>query len=289
MSLREVQATGAEALNLATVLLQRARLADPLAGIWEAADFQWWWRVPRTSDDAEKVFWLDDQGPVAGIHGSSWANDTWQIDPVIVPGVTSISPEKVWQKALELGARYAPGGFDVPIRDDDSMFRGFARDSGLFAGDSDWTAWMDAADKPEISPLADRFTIVDRTQRVGEPHPMQDRNGEGIAERLAELSLYDPSLDLAVKSEDGRNAAYILFWFDPATSVGLIEPVRTHDAFQRMGIARALLTFGINRLVVKGAERLKVSWETEPAGALYHKVGFKQQSTSTWHHAELKQ
>ncbi len=58
--MREVRAAGFEALSLATELLQRARRADPLAGVWEAADIQWWWRRPRGSDDVEKVFWFDD-------------------------------------------------------------------------------------------------------------------------------------------------------------------------------------------------------------------------------------
>jgi hypothetical protein len=35
---QEVRANGHEALMLATALLQRVRLADPGAGLWEAAD-----------------------------------------------------------------------------------------------------------------------------------------------------------------------------------------------------------------------------------------------------------
>ena len=40
MSVREIKAAGLEALMLATELLQRARRADPQAGLWEAADVQ---------------------------------------------------------------------------------------------------------------------------------------------------------------------------------------------------------------------------------------------------------
>ena len=40
MAIDEVQAKGREYLALATELLQRARLADPEAGLWEAADLQ---------------------------------------------------------------------------------------------------------------------------------------------------------------------------------------------------------------------------------------------------------
>ena len=42
MAINEVQASGLEYLALATELLQRARLADAEAGVWEAADLQWW-------------------------------------------------------------------------------------------------------------------------------------------------------------------------------------------------------------------------------------------------------
>ena len=41
MAIDEVQAKGLEYLTLATELLQRARLADAEAGLWEAADLQW--------------------------------------------------------------------------------------------------------------------------------------------------------------------------------------------------------------------------------------------------------
>jgi hypothetical protein len=44
-------AAGLGRLNATTTVLQRARLADPLGGMWEAADVQWWWRRPRATDE----------------------------------------------------------------------------------------------------------------------------------------------------------------------------------------------------------------------------------------------
>jgi hypothetical protein len=61
-SVKEVRATELEAVALATSMLQRARLADPLVGMWEAADVQWWWRTPQRSDEVEQLFWIDDDG-----------------------------------------------------------------------------------------------------------------------------------------------------------------------------------------------------------------------------------
>lgn len=57
---RIIGASGRDAMLLATDLLQRARRADPDAGVWEAADAQWWWRRARLSDNVERVFWVDD-------------------------------------------------------------------------------------------------------------------------------------------------------------------------------------------------------------------------------------
>src|SRR5581483_8969636 len=45
--------------------------------------------------------------------------------------------------------------------------------------------------------------------------------------------LYDPELDLAVETADARVAGYSLYWFDPVTKTGLVEPVRVEDDYQR--------------------------------------------------------
>jgi predicted N-acetyltransferase YhbS len=288
VAVREVGAAGFDALMLATALLQRARRADPLAGVWEAADPQWWWRTPRRSDQAEKLFWIDDDGPVAGVLLTSWTDEDWQCDPVVAPGPSGPEPEVVWRRALQLGAAHAPTGFDVPVSDDDRTFTALAERSGLTAGDRDSTAWMGAAERPSVRAPADGFVLVDRTQRRDVPHPMEPRNGEDVAQRLERCPLYDPALDLAVETDDGRTAGYSLFWLDATTSVGLVEPVRVEDGFQRRGLARAMLCAGIERLVAMGAERVKVSYETEAAGALYRDVGFRPTSTATWYRARPK-
>ena len=285
VSLREVKAAGFEGLMLATALLQRARRADPRAGLWEAADVQWWWRKPQRSDEVAKLFWIDDEGPVAGVLLTSWTDDAWQCDPVIVPGAAGIEPGVVWSRALELAAQYAEQGFDVPVRDDDETFLKLAQRSGLTAGDRDSTAWMQAGDRPPVLAPPEGFVLVDRTQRHDAPHPMRHRNGDHVAQRLAQCPLYDPALDLAIETADGRIAGYSLYWFDPKTKVGLVEPVRVEDEFQRRGLGRAMLTAGIARLVASGAERVKISYETDAAGALYQGVGFRWESSATWYRA----
>jgi ribosomal protein S18 acetylase RimI-like enzyme len=212
-----------------------------------------------------------------------------QCDPIVVPGVSSPEPEVVWARALEEAAAHAVGKVAVPVSDDDFAFGEFLEGSGLVAGESDTTGWMDAGDRPSLQPLAEGFSLVDRTQRRGTPHPMRHRSGEAVEERLGQCPLYDPGLDVAVETVDGEIAGYSLFWFDPTTKVGLVEPVRVEDDHQRRGLARAMLTEGIDRLVKRGAERVKVSYESDAAAALYEGVGFNPTSTATWYEGRTHQ
>lgn len=285
MSMGEVTAAGLEALTLATALLQRVRRADPQAGLWEAADVQWWWRSPRRSDEVDKLFWIDEEGPVAGVLLTSWTDDDWQCDPVIVPGAAGPKPGVVWRRAMEHAAKHSADGFDIPVSDDDRAFTELAQRSGLTAGHRDSTAWMDVADRPDVPALPEEFVLTDRTQRRDAPHPMRHRNGGRVAQRLGQCPLYDPALDLAVETTDGRVAGYSLYWFDPTTKVGLVEPVRVEGEFQRRGLARAMLAAGIDRLAMSGAQRVKISFETDAAAAVYQGVGFRLTSTATWYRA----
>ena len=76
-----------------------------------------------------------------------------------------------------------------------------------------------------------------------------------------------------MQTVDGRVAGYSLYRFDPATRVGLVEPVRVEDEYARLGLARAMLTVGIDRLARGGAQRIKMGFESEAVAALYQGVG----------------
>ena len=86
---------------------------------------------------------------------------------------------------------------------------------------------------------------------------------------------------LAVETVDGQVGGYALFWFDPVTHVGMLEPMRVEDEYQRRGLARAMLTAGLDRLASRGARRLKVNYATDAARSLYVGAGFRVTSTST--------
>jgi predicted N-acetyltransferase YhbS len=260
-------------LNATTTVLQRARLADPLGGMWEAADVQWWWRRRRATDELALPVWSDQTGPVAAAGLTAW-DDTWQADVFAVPSI--VDEEDVWAATLE-AAGHRGEVLRVLVCDGDAL-AGLAIQSGFVMTDElSGTAWMDADRRPPVAQV-DGFAIVDRVTRADRPHPMIARNGELVEARLRQCSLYDPALDLAVEDADGTVAGYALFWFDHTTLVGLLEPMRVQDEYQRRGLARMLLTNGLDRLGRKGARRLKVGFETDAARNLYLSAGFVQTS-----------
>src|SRR5437870_1301420 len=184
-------------------------------------------------------------------------------------------------RALEALEALGLEAVEVLAREDDSELRSLLAGAG-FVGDGERSGitWMNAQDRPDVAALPEGFALVDRAQDNSRPHPMRRRSGEGVEARLRQCSLYDPALDLAVEAADGSTAGYALFWFDPVTEVGLVEPMRVEDAYQRRGLARAMLTAGLNRLAERGARRLKVGYGTDVARGLYVGAGFRVTSTS---------
>jgi predicted N-acetyltransferase YhbS len=267
--------SGLERLNATTTVLQRARLADPLGGMWEAADVQWWWRSPRATDELALPVWFDELGPVAAAGLTAWS-DAWQVDVLAVPSI--VDEEVVWAATLEATAGHRGEALRVLVCGDDAPLARLAVQSGFAMSDElSGTAWMDADARAPVAHV-DGFAIVDRATRADRPHPMIARNGERVEPRLRQCSLYDPTLDLAVEDAAGIVAGYALFWFDHTTLVGLLEPMRVEDEYQRRGLARMLLTTGLDRLARKGARRLKVGFESDAARNLYLGAGFVQTS-----------
>ena len=280
VEIHEVRASGLEYVALATALLQRARLADPDAGLWEAADLQWWWRTPRRSDSIDHLFWLDAAGPVAGVVLTDWGR-RWGLDPILVSGISPVPLPTVLERGLDAVDALALEEVDALARDDDVELQDLLAAAGFTATDHSGISWMDAADRPEPSALPEGFRVVDRTEATTKPHPMRRRSGVEVETRFRQCSLYDPALDLAVEDAEGCTAGYALFWFDPVTRVGLLEPMRVEDEYQRRGLARAMLTEGLDRLARRGARRLKVGYATDAARRLYVGAGFRVTGTTT--------
>jgi len=279
--IRRVEASRLEALGLVSQLLHRVRLAHPTAGVWEASDFQWWWRRPRSSDAFGQAFWLDDEGPVAASIVTAW-QERWGLDPIALPGTERPLLVNAVDDGLERAARHRAPGLETLVRDDDDVLASILAERGFAPSDDrGGITWMDATDRPAPKPLPEGFELIDRSMAGDSIHPMTKRNGPDVAARLPQVPLYDPSLDLAIRHESGEIVGYALFWFDPVTRVGELEPMRVEDAWQRRGLARALLLHGLDRLAARGATRVKVSYASEPARALFPGAGFQIDTTDT--------
>ena len=206
---------------------------------------------------------------------TAWGN-TWQADVFAVPSI--VDAEDVWAATMDATAGYRGKALQVLVCAANAPLVGLAIQSGFAMTDElSGTTWMNADQRPPVTRV-DGFALVDRVTRANRLHPMIARNGELVEPRLRQCSLYDPTLDLAVEDAAGRVAGYALFWFDRTTRVGLLEPMRVEDEYQRRGLARMLLTNGLDRLGRAGARRLKVGFETDAARNLYVGAGFVQTS-----------
>lgn len=267
----EVTARGDRYLRLATALLQWMRLSWPDGGVWEAADVQWWWRAERPTDRPGQLFWLDRHGdPVAAVILTDFFHGI-QCDVLVPPGDGGFA-RTVWRAALgRVNALGLTAGF--PLRSDDAVGLAELTGAGLRPAGAPGVlaAWLDAGHRPPVPDLPPGYRLLSRADDQTRPHPLAARNGPRVESRLGRCGLYRAGLDLAVLDPAGQVAGYGLFWADPVTRVGLVEPMRTEDAHQRRGIARHILACGLDRLAASGCLRLKVMNDIP----LYLRAGFQ--------------
>ncbi|HSV37628.1 MAG TPA: GNAT family N-acetyltransferase [Nocardioidaceae bacterium] len=280
-----VRPTGHEYLALVTELLQRQRLADPVGGMWEAADLQWWYtRDPHPYDD-NAVIWLDGDVPVTAAVFTRWSEGKYGCDVLGDPTLRA-AWEFVRDRCDELvGASIAMEVDEaLPESAADAARAGFTQPVERYA-----VSWLDAAHRADVRPLPAGYALVARPDQDG-PHPMIGRNGDDVEARLRECSLYDPELDLALVTDDGAVAGYAMFWADRRTRVGLVEPMRIEDAHSGRGLAGTLLRAGLDAMAARGCDRFKVTHSVDNPAAerAYLGAGFQiQQYVQAYQRKEL--
>ena len=276
---------GLDYLAAATALLQRVRRAHPTHGSYEAAELQWWWSIPRSTDDLGQLFWFDDQGrPEAAVivndfgDGSSALYEEPTLVVIVMPDVTPDWIAHVVDRGLEQVGGYGIGAVELEVDRADDVMRDVLLGHGFtIKGDGLVECWLDADARPEVSPLNEGYRLFDRRGTMHRAHHMADPRRPDVEQRLLQTSLYRPDLDLVVLDGGDEVAAYGLFWYDPETATGVVEPMRTRDDHQQRGLARHILTTGVDLLAQAGATRISITFEPEnPASAhLYRSVGFE--------------
>jgi GNAT superfamily N-acetyltransferase len=263
--LKRREVAGLEYLDLVTTLLRRATLENPDGAVWVAADLQWWWRRDQHLDPARQVFWCDGDTPEAAVVMMDWGK---HFECVLLSSDNDLGSvhDLVWPEALDqFGAGRRQGKrVELAVCIDDLSTSELAQSAGFEATDDIYTInCMDAGNRPQVSPLVADFVLASRSDRPEDPHPMRSRNGEQVAEFLRQCSLYDPELDLCVYAPNGDVAGYGLFWAE--------------DAYERMGIARHVLTSGLDLVAKRGCTCLKIVYENanEVSTHIYRSSGFQ--------------
>ncbi|HEX4491357.1 MAG TPA: GNAT family N-acetyltransferase [Acidimicrobiia bacterium] len=281
--MREYQATGLEHLALVTELLHAARLANPTGGDWEAADLQWSWRRDQHPDPRASTFWLDDDRPAAAIVFTDWG-DNFGCQVLDARHDSASALRIAGTRFTELLDTFASKPTEMEIRGDDRALIDAASAAGFVATDEVHVGtMMPASARAPMTALPDGFVVSSYAERADRPHHMVARSGEHVAARLGECAVYRPDLDLCiVETATDAVAAYGLFWADTVTGVGLVEPMRTEDAFQGRGLASAVLRAGLDRLAEAGCSTLKIYFVkgNEPARRAYLGAGFVPQFES---------
>ncbi|WP_369142303.1 N-acetyltransferase family protein [Streptomyces sp. R44] len=87
---------------------------------------------------------------------------------------------------------------------------------------------------------------------------------------------YDPAREIVAEAPDGRIGAYTVHWVDTRNGLGHFEPVGTHEAFRRLGLARAVMAESMRRMAELGLRRVTVNHDAEnlAAARLYGSLGF---------------
>lgn len=275
---QEQHRVGTRYVEDATVLLQRVRNAHPTKGLYEAAELQWWWRKPRSTDSHRQLFWFDDLGrPEAAMIATDWGTRV-TLDPIVMPDATPDWVAEVVERGLTHAGQCGFDAVELEVDRINNVVREVLFDHDFsITEDGIVETWLTTNEKPEISPLHHGYRLASRHEARLYPHHMIERNGPQVEERLQQTSLYRADLDLLVLDDSEDVAAYGLFWFDPETLTGVIEPMRTEDDHQRRGLAHHILTSGIDLLAKAGAVHIKICFEPDnPASKdLYLSVGFQ--------------
>ncbi|WP_225804727.1 GNAT family N-acetyltransferase [Streptomyces sp. NK15101] len=134
--------------------------------------------------------------------------------------------------------------------------------------------------------VPDGFTVraatLDDAEALAEARNASFGSGwTGVAYRDGMMTRpgYDPAREIVAEAPDGRIGAYAVHWTDERNGLGHFEPVGTHEAFRRRGLARAVMAESMRRMAELGLRRVTVNHDAEnaPAARLYGSLGFTRE------------
>jgi GNAT superfamily N-acetyltransferase len=167
---------------------------------------------------------------------------------------------------------------------------GYASDEAALGDTGDWTQ-LNERDLTEVErpvlPAGFRFrtageagpqAAVRAHVDAWAPSAYTAQSYEGVRRTAA----YRSDLHVLVEAPDGTMAASTIMWLDSVNFTVEFEPVGTHPAYRRLGLARTMMLHGMRLARAAGATHATVVCRGAPgrpvARALYHGLGFRELS-----------
>ena len=96
--------------------------------------------------------------------------------------------------------------------------------------------------------------------------------------------VYVPERDLVAVTPDGTVGSFLIWWGDEATGIAQLEPVGTHPAHQRRGLAAAVFDRALADMRAAGMTRVRVETGEGRPGAIafYRSVGLEPFHRLQW-------
>jgi mycothiol synthase len=249
------------------------------------------WRLSSHSvlPARDVMVWENESGEQLGL--AAWQQPWAALDFFVRPGPTQHEVEEQlfarameWFQAMDQ-ERGAPLPYWVELRAGDAERQALVTSHG-FTLEEDYTyihLRHPLAHLPEPAPLPDGMTIrlLDGESEVAAYVALHRAAFESefmtVEWRAQTLRMpqYQPELDLAAVTPDGRLAGFLVGWLDEARQLVQIEPMGVHPDFRGMGLSRALLFEGLRRFQAHGAIEAIVETESGrlPALHAYQSVG----------------
>ena len=188
-----------------------------------------------------------------------------------------------------------PNGMELVVRDDDGEAQRLFRARGYVpTGDCEWDMLLEPSGAHPTLP--EGFSLTDMRQRYD---PFQygrvlwkgfnhELDGEGAFEETVasrqdapDVEMNRPHVDLSLKiaavAPDGNFAGYCGLWYDPGVDFAVVEPLAVAPEYRRLGIGRAVVLEGVNRVAAMGAKRVLVGSSQE----FYARIGFRPYRRAT--------
>lgn len=270
-------------LHKVTVFMTACRQENPLAGLWDVGDLQWWWRDDEYADPAMQMFWEDHQGVVGGfvLLSQAYQDASYEILPHLGQGPIAQDIVAWGLHRLRGMAAAAPPSspYTLCIRHDHQTFQQLADSLGFQAtGEALVQTILDTRAGLPAVPLPAGYQVrsIQPGDLAGGKPPVLHISS-AMYRRVQETSLYRDDMHLVVVAPDGRIAAGCICWVDHMNGIGVFEPVRTQEGFERRGLARAMMAEGLRRMAACGVRWAKVSHyrHNTAAAALYRAVRFR--------------